>query len=341
MKVLISVGSWGGAGGTERAAWCVTRALSDCEIEIVYKDRNSWQWNTAPETAKLRNVRSLRWRGSQPYQRSGPKRTFIGIANQVRRRTTHRFDLHYSFHNTPDLRAATGARVALLNPCGDPSTEAAGYEYFALEAPDNAALVPRHASAIVLPPPYYPLDEPTADMQVPSLPAEYLLTVFNPRHAIKGTEELWDTACQSTIPIVWCHSERMYGGDYSPKLKYHPNIVHVVNPSPSLITFLYRRARAYVCFSQREGFGWAIADAMHNGIPIISRRVGIMSFDEHLPENAYIIPRKWSIDWDRLYDLEPISNPNVSWLDPRIFRRRVELIVAGDSAESEQSSAHP
>ena len=38
---------------------------------------------------------------------------------------------------------------------------------------------------------------------------------------------------------------------------------------------LYRSCSGYVCFSEREGLGWAILDALAFGKPVCSRRIGI------------------------------------------------------------------
>ena len=115
-------------------------------------------------------------------------------------------------------------------------------------------------------------------------PGEFDLTVFTPYGPVKGHVEVPRFAAASLRPLVWCHDPTSFAAR-SAKLgakvqRYlaegvHPNVVLVRAGSPGLVRDLYDACAGYVCFSQDESFGYAMADAIALGKPLCARRVGV------------------------------------------------------------------
>jgi glycosyltransferase involved in cell wall biosynthesis len=68
--------------------------------------------------------------------------------------------------------------------------------------------------------------------------------------------------------------------DYTEMGAIPANVYVVRNPSRAQLRFLYERAASYLCTSRSEGFGWSVADALQYGLPVVSRRVGVLSYPQ-------------------------------------------------------------
>lgn len=122
---------------------------------------------------------------------------------------------------------------------------------------------------------------PGPDAQVEE---DLVLTVFNPYGDEKGHRHIPAFLEGTGRRLVWCYDPTTFA---SRKAKYahameqriaevrHPRLEVVTAPSQADLYALYRRAAGYACFSQREGLGWALLDALALGRPIASRRVGV------------------------------------------------------------------
>jgi glycosyltransferase involved in cell wall biosynthesis len=121
--------------------------------------------------------------------------------------------------------------------------------------------------------------------EVPETATEdFDLTVFTPYGRVKGHPLITAFLQGTGRRLVWCYDVTSFAGR---KRRYAREIRERVASvaSPLLdareglpraeIYRLYRAARGYVCFSEREGLGWALVDALALGKPVASRRVGI------------------------------------------------------------------
>ncbi len=116
---------------------------------------------------------------------------------------------------------------------------------------------------------------PDGFKEVKGLPDKFFLTVFNPLGITKGVHVIYMVAKYSKLPIVWCYDDST-GWDFN-NVPHMDNVIQFKNLSQEEIYDLYRKARAYICFSLSEGYGWSIADAFMFDLPIISRDIGIVT----------------------------------------------------------------
>jgi Glycosyl transferases group 1 len=125
------------------------------------------------------------------------------------------------------------------------------------------------------------LTHPKTVKAVAHLPNEYVLSVFNPYGSVKGRHILSEVARHSKFPIVWSYNDmtrsRNFNMDYT-AMAPTDNVIQFRNLSQEELHYLYKKAKAYVCFSIKEGFGWAVADAFVYDLPILSRNTGIVTF---------------------------------------------------------------
>lgn len=250
------------------------------------------------------------------------------LLNPLRRRLTQHYDVYLQFHAGPNVGGAVDAAVRLLIPSGNPIDEvrARGFDYVALQAPDNADLVAEGILTVLLPPPLYELS-PVSEPPGIELPEEYYLTVFNPYGPVKGTEDLARVIDHAPHPIVWCHSQQTVRFDIPVPLLGHPNLIHVVDAEPSQLRYLYENCLAYLSFSKSEGFGWSTADALRYSPSVVSRKIGILSFPESASAAVYGVSDEWSFDWGDLRDHDLPQSQDLGWVSPREFRERVEALV--------------
>ncbi len=330
MRILISAGWLGGAGGAERALYSILRALGGHDVDVVVRQRLGGPLAEIGDGVRLYPPTNPRWFASS--LKYGVKGQLVQrLVNPVRRAVLPRYDVLLAFHSGPDLTRAVRASVKLLVPSGNHISveRASGYDHVALQAPDNQQLAASGVPTTLLPPPVFDLAVNSLAPAV-DLPGEFCLTVFNPYDPIKGTDDLL-TAVESTPrPIVWCHSQQTVGFDVPAVLRDHPRIIHVEDASPAEMRYLYERCLAYVCFSRSEGFGWSIADALRYSPVIVSRRIGVLSFGDATRHGVLEVGRDWDFDWARIADAKPEATRDLRWLSAAAFEQRlVELVVRG------------
>ena len=328
MKVLISASWLGGAGGAERALFSILRALRDDDVDVVVRKDLGGPYAVVPGRVRVRSLKEWRWRGAE--RSDGLPGLLSGrVLNPLRARLNPPYDVHYHLSAGCQVGAAARARVRLLNPAGltiKPS-EARAFDFLALESPDNSRFAPAGARRILLPPPLYDLSK-TADDRDFDLPDAWYLTAFNPYRRVKGAEDLLLAADEAPHPIVWCHSKRTLDWTMPTGLSGHPNIIHVDDPTPAQLRYLYENCAAYVSFSRSEGFGWSVADALRYSGTIVSRPIGILSFPEARQSGFVPVGETWQVNWDALPAGSAAADRDLSWLSPAAFRSTLERLVA-------------
>jgi glycosyltransferase involved in cell wall biosynthesis len=328
VRVLVTAGWLGGAGGSERALAAVLQVFERDHVDLVVKNRLGGVWAELPPSTRVSSPTSRRWSGASGNGRV-EHRVMTHLGNSFRRRVGREYDLHLAYYDGPDLTRVSRAKVRILVPCGNDVTRLRDtYDLVALESPDNARLVPDGWGSVLLPPPFFALAEEAVEPSG-SLPAAFLLTVFNPWDPVKGADDLAVAADSAPLPIVWCHSNRTLEFDIEPRLAEHPNIIHIDDPSTGEMRSLYERCTAYLSFSRSEGFGWAAADGLRYSRAVVSRPIGVFSFPESHQSGVHLVGETWDFDWS-LLDAGSTAPPDrdLSWMSPEVFRRHVDLIVA-------------
>lgn len=323
MKVLVSAGWLGGAGGAERALHSVLRALGPDEVDVVVREQLGGPFSRVDETTTVYSLMEWRWRAAS--RTTGVKGALIQRAlNPVRRRILPDYDVSLQFFSGGNVNPAIRADVRLLIPSGLTVTpeKAAPYDHIALQAPDNVHLAPAGASTILLPPPLFDLAEEVEPVRQP-LPERYYLTVFNPYGPVKGADDLARAADVAPHPIVWCHSQRTLKWPIPHGLDQHPNIVHIDDPSPAQMRLLYENANAYLSFSRSEGFGWSAADGLRYTGAVVSRQIGILSYPEAWQAQVFRVGQEWELDWGALPDRPQQVARDLAWVSPERFRERL------------------
>ncbi len=326
MRVLISAGWLGGAGGAERALHSVLRALEDDDVDVVVRERLGGPLGTTGPRTHVYPPLGWRWRAAA--RETGLKGTLIQrIVNPVRSRILPHYDVYLQFFAGPNLNPTIRAGIRLLIPSGNevPPEVAARYDYIALQAPDNDRFVPDGIPTVLLPPPVYDIAQ-SGEAPALDLPDQFYLTVFNPYGIVKGTNHLARIAAEATHPIVWCHSQATTQFAIPDSLAGHPNIVHVEDATPAELRFLYERCVAYVSLSLSEGFGWSIADALHYSPAIVARRIGVLTFPEALASCQCYLSDDLSADWGSMEARAHPSPRSLDWLSGQSFRRRLHSI---------------
>ena len=320
LKILVSAGTMGGPGGAQRALSSILRACADDEVDVVA--RKVVQSSDERSTAKhVWGREHWRWAGSKSTV--GLKGTIASTLNPIRAALFPRYDVHIRLYQGVEVNAALRAGVRLLVPSGNPvdAAVARAYDFVAMQAPDNARLVPEGVPTTLLPPPLYALNDHS---EPPSavLPDNFHLTVFNPYGPIKGVDDLERAVEESPLPIVWCHSDRGVANHVPPALREHPRIVHVLDPTQSELRWLYERCVAYLCFSKSEGFGWSIADGLRHSGMVVSRDVGILTHPaaRRLP-GVIRTDEEWRLDWSLLpTKRQAAPERDLSFQSPDAFR---------------------
>ena len=328
MRVLITAGWLGGAGGAERLLYSVLQALEDDDVDLVVRHELGGPWAVTPPRTTVVPISNWRWRGATNTVRY-KDRIARHLVNPIRRQLVPRYDLHLGFRHGGDLASASRARLRLYLPCGNELEGLPrGYDRVALESPDNERLVPEGCPTVLLPPPLQAISDVVEP--VTSAPADFFLTVFNPYSPIKGMEDLASAADTAPLPIVWCHSNQTLKSVPDPHLASHPNIIHVDDPSLAQLRFLYETCRAYLSFSRSEGFGWAAADGLQHSSSVVSRPIGVLSFPQsQQEEGVHIVGETWQIDWSILMASAGSPVPrDLTWLSPVEFRSMLGDLVA-------------
>lgn len=323
MKVLVSAGWLGGAGGAERALYSVLRALGPDKVDVVVREQLGGPFAEVGNSTRVYSLLDWRWKASS--RTSGVKGALIqGILNPIRRRILPHYDVSLQFFSGGNVNPAVNADVRLVIPSGlTISPEMARkFDLVALQAPDNVELAPPGAPTVLLPPPLFDLADHAEELAQP-VPERYYLTVFNPYGPVKGAEDLARAADVAPYPIVWCHSQRTLQWPIPFGLDQHPNVVHVDDPAPAQMRHLYENTLAYLSFSKTEGFGWSTADGLRYSGAVVSRAIGILSFDEAWQDRVFRVGDEWEVDWSALPVTPLPAGRDLSWVSPSHFRERL------------------
>ncbi|HNQ06292.1 MAG TPA: glycosyltransferase, partial [Tetrasphaera sp.] len=141
LRVLISSGWLGGAGGAERALHSYMQALRADEVEVVVRHVLDGPLAQTPASIKVRPYAHWRW-WAAGHRDGYQGRLIQGVLNPVRRRLRRPVDVHLRALSGAGLESAVRARVTLIIPSGDQLTPdvARRYTFVAMQAPDNARL---------------------------------------------------------------------------------------------------------------------------------------------------------------------------------------------------------
>lgn len=327
VRVLLSVPHVGGAGGIERAAYSMARALSEHKLDIAASHIRGGPFGKFPESTRVRNASNWRWRGAS--RKSGRL-----LVNPVRRHLLPDYDVAitttWAVNIVPTVRA--GAKLLMLAGAGL-TDRVRDHDGVLFEAPGNTRLVPRDIPHVLIPPPYFPL-APEPDPIEIVLPEEFFLTVFNPYGPVKGADDLRRALISSPLPIVWCHSTATLDFAVDQDLLDHPKLVHIADPSPAEMRYLYETCVAYLSFSRSEGFGWAIVDGLNYSPAVVSRSVGVLTFPESHQTGVHLVGEEWEFDWDSLEERRSTAVRDLSFLSPQRFERNL-LQLSRTSTASE------
>ncbi len=329
MRVLISAGWLGGAGGAERALHSVLRALESDDVDVVVRQRLGGSLAETGPRVRIFSMSDWRWKAAAVA--SGPKGALMRqVVNPVRRLVLPRYDVYLQFFAGPSLAATVRAGVRLLIPSGNhvPSELAGRFDYVALQAPDNSAFVEDGTPTVLLPPPVWDVSERATPPSV-ELPDRFFLTVFNPYDPIKGVDDLAAAVDDAPHPIVWCHSQQTVSFPIPEKLRGHPRIVHVEEPDPAELRYLYENCVAYLSFSRSEGFAWSTADALRYSPLVVSREIGVFSYPESKQPGTVSLGIPWALDGSSLTDDSRQVERDLAWLSPHAFRERLVGLTNG------------
>ena len=274
VRVLISTRWFGGIGGAERNLASMVRALEGHRVDICAS-------RVIPSEflVEMPHVKVVpKWRCSPS---SGRKWLFWWPVVWPLVRLRRRYDIYIQFYTGRSLGRLAPNATKLLIPSGNRTAgKEDDFDYVISQAPDGNRFVEDESKVLLLAPPLVAMSGRADPISTPS--DRYFLTVFNPySEKLKGLDVLAEIADDLPYPLVWCHSERT---NQLAETKFeHPNVFHVNDPTQAQLRFLYENCRAYVSFSRSEGFGWALADALIYGRPIISRRLGVLTFFNERP----------------------------------------------------------
>lgn len=321
MRILVSAGWLGGAGGAERAVHSVLRALADDHVDVVVRQRLGGPLSRIPQSVRVQDPLGWRWRWAAV--RTGPTAGFARALNVARRRLPA-YDVYLQFFHGAYLAPAARAGVSILVPSGQdvPPEVAARFDAVGLQAPNNAAFVPPGTRTLLLPPPLFDVAD-MAERPPVDLPEKFYLSVFNPYGAIKGVDDFERAVRTTPVPIVWCHSRATLEFAIPEALTIHPKVVHVEDPTPAQLRWLYENCLAYLSFSKREGFGWSSADALRYSAAVVTRETGIFSFSEARQPGVHLVLDDWSMDWARLPDEPGAPKRDMEWIKAERFRERL------------------
>lgn len=270
LRILASAFALGSPGGNQRSIQSWTRALADHDVVLVYRRFDDGPYGDfGPNVTLVPDWRVLRPRFSRPLSWWRAAALLTGPRGH--------FHAYLRFSNSLELTAGRGANVRAIMPAGDHLAGAeAGYDVALSQSEDGRRLLSDTSKHRVCLPPTYAIA--SSSEPVEGLPDRFVLTVFNPYAAVKGFDDLVACAAASPLPIVWAHRSRPGEAVDAP-----PGIIAVADASPDQLRWLYETCASYLSVSRSEGYGWAIADAILHGRPVISRRVGVLA---SLPTDA-------------------------------------------------------
>lgn len=331
LRILVSAGTMGGPGGAQRALASILRACAADDVDVVARKVVAPIPDGAAAPRHVWDRQHWRWTGSKSTV--GLNGAIASVLNPLRARIFPRYDVHIRLFQGVELNAAVRAGVRLLVPSGNPIDEATGrpFDFVAMQAPDNAAFVPDGVAAVLLPPPLYPLSDDSCEPRS-AMPREFYLTAFNPYGPVKGTDDMERAAEEAPLPIVWCHSDKGVVNHVPEKLREHPRIVHVPDPTEAELRWLYERCTAYLCFSKTEGFGWSIADGLRYAPVVVSRDIGILTHPAARDLPGVIRTDDWLVDWSVMPTRRgPLPARDLSFQSPEAFRRALHDIAGNVS----------
>lgn len=264
LRILASAYALGSPGGNQRSIESWARALDDHDVTIVYRRLDEGPYRRFGPHVRL----VPEWKVVPP-RRTRPQTWWRAVATRLGPRGP--FDVYLRFSNSLDLDVGRNARLRALMPAGDHLDGAEDdYDVVLSQSDAGVELLDDPTKHVVCLPPTYPVADATDE--VTDLPASFVLTVFNAYGPVKGLDDLAACAANSPHPIVWAHRSSDSGSTAPP-----PGVLEVVDPTPGQLLTLYRRCAAYLSVSRSEGYGWAIADAVRAGRPVISRPVGVLT----------------------------------------------------------------
>lgn len=218
-------------------------------------------------------------------------------------------------------------KKVIVTNCNDVSKEEHLFDYIIIDGENCLKFCTQHDKCkMVLPD--VKITHPKRFKKVKNIPEKFFLTVFNPyRDAIKGYSVFYKMAKYSKLPIIWCYDDTTFGSFKDiPSLE---NVIQLRNLPQEMLYYLYSKAEAYICFSFKESFGWAIADALVFDLPIISRDIGITTFVKN-QEGIHIY--KDEDELKRYLNITNFIKPNYdkSILDRYDHKRQFKLMLNGE-----------
>lgn len=271
MKIAISVKWVGGAGGIERSLWSMATALKEHELTVFTQNDLGGELRPTEDVCRI-----VLFDRKPPYPWTVWRRV-VPVWRKIKAAPLGNYDLYIHVMYGMLLHHVISAKTKVVIPAGAHIGGMERYfDYVLSEASDGGRFHSNAIPSVVIPPPYRELTDSASP--VDGLPRDFILTVFNPYSSIKGADTMYRLADKMTVPLVWCYSERTLKAAHS-KMN-HPNIIEVHDPSHAQLRWLYANCRSYVSYSRSESYGWAIAEAFANNKPVISRRVGVVTFFE-------------------------------------------------------------
>jgi glycosyltransferase involved in cell wall biosynthesis len=322
MRVLISTRWVGGIGGVERSVASTIRALSDVHVDVCARQVIKSEFLVRPATGVI--WPPIRW--AQPSNDRTLRHLVWSPIHAALKPRVPPYDLYLHYFHGLDVRDGFSTRTSVLLPSGERAHHLeTHFDLVALEAPGNASLIGDRTRTFLLPPPLEPMAQQSAEVH--GLPPRYFLTVFNPHAHRKGADVLARLAPSFPAPIVWCHSRSTLDFE-TPR---SDNVINLDSVSQESLRYLYEHCAAYISFSKNEGFGWAIADALLYGSPVVSRRVGILTFSDLDLSGVYTYSDESElVDLVRTIPTDRYER-DLSQFSPTMFRSRIGQLLEGSS----------
>ncbi len=260
-KVIIFCRHFGGYGGEENHMMCLVDTFKEYETHV-FVQKTLKGFGLLPTTRRNLFV--------EKYE---PKR-FLRFLNK------NHHDVFLFIRSSADPFKAEPKVFRSLSRYGFPKaiipagncvsrvSQHFDYIFWQSDNADDYGMGDNPKNRVMYPPAMHP-----ANMHVQDIPfgvqKSYVLSVFNNyNRELKGNDLIDSIAEELPLPLVWCSDEPV--GEYT----RHNNVIHVHVSRRILLNF-FRHCKAYLSFSNSEGFGWSVFEAMIHGKPVISRPIGI------------------------------------------------------------------
>ncbi|MFH1759842.1 MAG: hypothetical protein ABIA63_01950 [bacterium] len=198
------------------------------------------------------------------------------------------------------------------------------FDYFFWQA-DNAAdfgFCGHKKNTIIRPPAMQGINK---EVSIPGFSSKpFFLTVFNCYNAeLKGVNLLYDILDFLPYPLIWCSA------DNRPSNVNHPKLFKVC-ASRNILLMLMQTCRAYISFSNSEGFGWSVFEAMAYNRTVISKPVGVARD----MQNSIIFynTKEDLVKIINKPDLPVAKNYDLSCFRADIYRKQLSSIIIRHSA---------